>query len=153
MGLHDDIRLLAGAPLLSHLDADALRLLAFAADRRDLAAGAVLFAKGDRSDGGFVVASGAIALDTGRGGPVATVGPGGLVGRTALFTATRRPATATAVGASSVLHVPLSLMRRMLTEFPDAARRLEAEIARDIADTSEALERVRARLLAIGREG
>ena len=43
----------AAAPLFGSLNRDALRLLCFAADRRSLAAGERLFARGERGDGGF----------------------------------------------------------------------------------------------------
>ena len=62
MALEDDIATLAGAPLFHLLERDALRLVAFAAETRALRAGDVLFRRGDRSDGGHVVARGAIAL-------------------------------------------------------------------------------------------
>jgi len=154
MGLADDIRLLSSAPLLSLLEPEALRLLAFAADRRALEAGERLFAKGDPADGGYVVAQGTLALDPGDGEPVFTAGPGALVGRNALFAPGRRPATATAATPAGVLHISASLMRRMLAEFPDAPVRLRGAIAEDLAATMAALEGVRARLTAIdGKAG
>jgi CRP-like cAMP-binding protein len=149
MSLVDDITLLSRAPMLSHLDGEALRLLAFAADQRRLEAGEVLFRRGDLADGGYVVAQGALALDTGKGGPVFTAGPGALIGRTALFTTLRRPATATATAPTSVLHVSASLMRRMLEEFPAAAASMHAEAVEDLAATRTGLARVRERLLTI----
>ena len=63
MGLDDDIAILAAAPLFGFLDRDALRLLTFAAERRDLADGDLLFARGDPADGGFVVMAGTIRLE------------------------------------------------------------------------------------------
>jgi CRP-like cAMP-binding protein len=149
MSLVDDITLLSRAPMLSHLDGEALRLLAFAADRRELEPGEVLFYRGDPADGGYVVAQGALALDTGTGEPVFTAGPGALVGRTALFTPLRRPATATATARTGVLHVSSSLMRRMLAEFPAAALRMHAEAMEELAATQAGLARVRERLLAM----
>ena len=62
MSLEDDMALLATRALLAGMERDALRLLAFAAETRQLRAGDVLFRKGDVSDGGYVVASGAIAM-------------------------------------------------------------------------------------------
>jgi CRP-like cAMP-binding protein len=153
MSLSDDIALLSGAPLLSLLDPEALRLLAFASDRRALEPGEVLFRRGETADGGYVVAAGALALDAGRGEPPFSAGPGTLIGRTALFVPARRPATATALAPSGVLHVSQSLMGRMLREFPDAALRLREALADDLATTAADLGRVRARLLAIDGEG
>ncbi|KAA2237834.1 cyclic nucleotide-binding domain-containing protein [Salinarimonas soli] len=149
MALGDDITLLSRAPLLSLLDEEALRLLAFAADRRNLHAGEVLFHRGDPTDGGYVVVEGALALHARPGEPAFVAGPGDLVGRTALFTSMRRPATATAQSATSVLHVSASLMRRMLEEFPQAASRMHAVVAAELTATVEGLARVRERLVAM----
>ena len=78
MALEDDIAILSQAPLFNLLDRDALRLVAFAAENRTLRAGDMLFRKGDRSDGGYVVSRGAIALDASDDGSPATfiAGPG-----------------------------------------------------------------------------
>src|SRR4028119_97520 len=98
MALQHDIAILSRAPLFHLLNRDALRLVAFAAEGRSLRAGDVIFRKGDRSDGGYVVSRGAIALDADENSPSSTfiAGPGALIGQTALFAAIERPATATA---------------------------------------------------------
>ena len=62
MALDEDMALLARQPLLSLMERDALRLLAFAAESRILRAGDVLFRAGEPSDGAVLVVSGAIAL-------------------------------------------------------------------------------------------
>jgi len=46
------------------------------------------------------------------------------LGEIALFTETRRPATATALEPSTVLCIPRPLFIKMLDSFPDAARKL-----------------------------
>lgn len=146
MALDDDIEVLAGAPLFSLFPRDALRLLAFAAEGRTLREGEVLFRRGDRSDGGYVVTAGAVALD----GPASFVAErGALIGQTALFVPTARPATATAREPSSVLRVPPALMRRVLEEFPDAARGMLQAVQLEVSTLTGGLERVRRRLLAI----
>ena len=85
MALNDDIAFLARQPLLSLMDRDALRLVAFAAESRTLRAGDVLFRRGEGSDGAFLVVSGAVALsrdDDGR--PAEEIaGPGALIGELA----------------------------------------------------------------------
>ena len=58
MALDEDMALLARQPLLSLMDRDALRLLAFAAESRILRAGDVLFRAGEPSDGAVLVVSG-----------------------------------------------------------------------------------------------
>lgn len=151
MALDDDIAILSQAPLFNLLGRDALRLVAFASETRNLRAGDVLFRKGDRSDGGYVVSRGAIALDANEdGSPAAFVaGPGSLIGQAALFTRISRPATATAQEASTVIRVTPSLMRRVLEEFPDAAAAMQDVMAAELDRLSQGLERVRQKLIAI----
>ncbi|MBF9233073.1 cyclic nucleotide-binding domain-containing protein [Microvirga alba] len=154
MALEDDITILSGAPLFNLLDRDALRLVAFAAESRVLRAGDTLFRKGDRSDGGFVVVKGAIALDANDdGSPAAFIaGPGAVIGKAALFARIERPATATAREPSTVIRVSPSLMRRVLEEFPAAAAAMEQAMAEELTRLSRGLEQVRQKLIAIDGE-
>jgi CRP-like cAMP-binding protein len=154
MALQDDIATLSSAPLFSLLGADALRLVAFAAETRSLREGDVLFRKGDRSDGGYVVKNGAIALTPqGEGAPPAFVAEAGaVIGQAALFTRLTRSATATALAPSTVIRVSPSLMRRVLEEFPAGAAALRDIMEDELARLTQGLEGVRQRLLAIGGE-
>ena len=151
MALDDDIAILTGAPLFNLLDRDALRLVAFAAESRQLRAGDMLFRKGDKSDGGYVVSRGAIALDAQDDGSPATfiAGPGAVIGKAALFTRIERPATATAREPSTVIRVSPSLMRRVLEEFPSAAAAMQSAMSDELALLSRSLEVVRQKLMAI----
>src|SRR6478609_6355020 len=106
MSLEDDMALLARVAMLAGMERDALRLLAFAAETRQLRAGDVLFRKGDVSDGGYVVASGAIAMiEDDASTADAIIWAGGLIGEVALITETRRPATAIAREPTTVLRL------------------------------------------------
>ncbi|WP_210496354.1 cyclic nucleotide-binding domain-containing protein [Microvirga antarctica] len=151
MALDDDIAILTAAPLFTLLDRDALRLVAFAAESRQLRAGDMLFRKGDKSDGGYVVSRGAVALDAQDDGSPATfiAGPGAVIGRAALFTRIDRPATATAREPSTVIRVSPSLMRRVLEEFPQAALALQGAMAEELGRLNDSLEQVRQKLMAI----
>ena len=151
MALEDDIATLSRAPLFRLLDRDALRLVAFAAENRILRAGDVLFRKGDRSDGGYVVSRGAIALDARDDGSPATyiAGPSALIGQAALFARIARPASAAAREPSAVIRISPSLMRRVLEEFPDAASAMRDALADDLARLAQGMEGVRQRILAI----
>ncbi|MGJ3262963.1 MAG: Crp/Fnr family transcriptional regulator [Salinarimonas sp.] len=146
MSLDDDITLLAGAPLIGLIDRDGLRLLAFAADKRRLRQGEALFRKGDRAECGFVVAEGAIGLDIEGGKPVTVARAGDLIGAAALFAETRRPATATAREAASVIRLTRPLMRRVLEEYPRAAAGMHAILAAELESLTQDLMRVGARL-------
>ncbi|HEY8383903.1 MAG TPA: cyclic nucleotide-binding domain-containing protein [Microvirga sp.] len=154
MALEDDIAILSRAPLFNLLDRDALRLVAFAAENRTLRAGDVLFRRGDRSDGGYVVARGAVALDAQDDGSPATfiAGPSALIGQAALFTRIERPATASAREPSTVIRISPSLMRRVLEEFPQAAAAMQAAMAEDLLRLTEGLEGVRQQLLRIDND-
>ena len=150
MALENDIAALAGAPLFGARDPDALRLLAFAAESRDLRAGDVLFRKGDRSDGGYVVTRGTITLDAGDDGPAAvTAEPGALIGRTALFVRVQRAATATPGAPARVIRISPTLMRRVLEEFPSAVAVVRQAMIADLALFASELNAVRRRLLAL----
>ncbi|MCC5977192.1 MAG: cyclic nucleotide-binding domain-containing protein [Salinarimonas sp.] len=142
MSLDDDIAMLAQAPLLGLLDRDGLRLLAFAADRRRLRQGDVLFRKGDRSDAGYVVTEGEIGLDTGGGKPVIVARRGDLIGQTALIVRGHRPATATARAPSVVLRLSVSLIRRVLEEYPDVAVAMHAAISEELDAFNRDLARI-----------
>ena len=153
MALEDDIAILARAPLLGLMGRDALRLLAFAAEQRSLQTGEVLFRRGDRSDGGYVVTRGEIALDSaGDGSQPFTARSGTLIGQTALLVRSGRRANAIAREPSAVMRISPTLMRRVLEEFPASAAAIRAAIVKDLVALSEGLAGVRRRLEAIDAE-
>ncbi len=144
MALDNDIDVLARQPLLGLMPREALRLLAFAAETRLLRAGDVLFRRGDRAEGGYLVMTGAIALDPrDDGSPAAEVaGPGFLLGETALFTEAERAATAIARETTAVLKINRTVVTRVLGEFPEAAAVLHRAIADRVRTLSDELETV-----------
>jgi len=147
MALEDDIALLSRVAVLSGMERDALRLLAFSAETRQLTAGETLFRKGDVSDGGFVVARGAIALvQDDAQSPDAVVGPGTLIGEVALITETKRPMTAVAREASTVLRLSRAMFRRTLEEYPQMAERLAADLRQRVESLSSDLAGVKSTL-------
>lgn len=153
MGLDDDIAILAAAPLFGFMSRDALRLLSFAAERRSLAQGDVLFSRDERADGGFVVMAGTIELTPRRseGEPV-RIGRSGLIGQLALFLRETRPTEARAVTAAEVMRISPTLMRRVLEEFPDAAGAIHATLADDLVAFVGSLDGVRVKLDALATD-
>jgi CRP-like cAMP-binding protein len=143
LALDDTIGLLARAPIVGLFEQDALKLLAFSAETRRLRPGEALFNRGDRSDGGYVVTRGRIAMTSTEAAEPVVVGPSSLIGRLALFVRMQRPARAVALDAAEVLRISPTLMRRILTEFPTAADTMRAEIAADLAEFTAELERLR----------
>ena len=149
MGLDDNIGRLASNPAFAMIEPEALRLLAFSGDTLILRAGDVLFRRDEISNGGFVVLTGSVALDTsGHGASTARiVRPPGLIGEYALLTETRRPATAIAREPSTVLRISRPLFLRILQEFPESAERLRQSLSErlgqfigDLGSVREAFE-------------
>jgi CRP-like cAMP-binding protein len=144
MALDQEIARLKENPLLSLFDDEALRLIAFSSETRLLRGGDVLFRAGDASDGGFYVVSGTLNLE--GDGMEESHGPGALIGETALFAQTERPATAIAHGPATVRRIPRHLMRRILEEYPATADRLRSHLDAKLADAAVRLQRIDALL-------
>lgn len=152
MALEDDIVILQRQPLLGLMEHEALRLLAFSAESRILRAGDILFRKGEGSDGGYLVISGAVAISTAETGPTpATIaGPGTLLGELALFSAIERPATAMAREPTQVMKLSRAVMRRVLTEFPASAEAIAQAISTRLDVFQQEIDVVGRDLRAIG---
>ena len=154
MALDDDIALLSRQPLLGLMERDALRLVAFSAERRLLRAGDVLFRSGEPADGALLVISGAIALQAEDDGRPADdiVGAGALIGELAMFSAVTRPVTAIVREPAQVMRLSRSVMRRVLGEFPDSAQAVATEIAGRLRGFVGELGQVQRALRAIDGE-
>ena len=122
----------------SGISKEALRLLAFSAERKSLHAGDILISRGDPSDGAYLILSGSIGLQTrDDGGPSEKIiGPDHLIGETALIIETDQPASAIARQPSVVLFIPRSLFLRLLDEFPDVALKLRENFAKRLSQFS-----------------
>lgn len=147
MSLDDTLALLSEAELFELVERDALRLMAFAAETRRLRAGEYLFREGERSDGGYVVVSGALAVGREGSEAVTVAGRGALIGRISLFVRMKRPVSAMARERSEVLRISPTMMKRMLEEFPAAAIAIRDALADDLAGLSAGLDQAH-RLLA-----
>jgi CRP-like cAMP-binding protein len=144
MTIEDDISFFERVPTLSLLGRQALRIIAIGAETRYIHGGEVLFSAGEEADGAFVVQEGQFVLEAGGAEEEVTVGPFTLLGETALFTETRRPATATALEPSTVLRIPRPLFIKMLDTFPDAARKLRDTLATRLDQSARDISSVRA---------
>ena len=143
MAVDNTIAVLRRVPVIGLFEDEALRVIANVADPRRLRPGEVLFRQGDRSDGGYVVTAGAVAV--GREGDdeeAALLGPGSLIGQVALFLRMQRPATAVAREPTSVLRVSPTLMKRVLQEYPSAADGMAEVLSRDLEALAAGLGRV-----------
>jgi CRP-like cAMP-binding protein len=153
VSLDADIEALARAPFIGEIGRDALRLIAFSAERLELRAGDILFDKGEAAAGGYVVESGRLVLLPGEGRPEHEVGPGTLIGEMALIVEGTRPVTAIARARSRLFVIPRALFRRMLDEFPEIAEVLRQRLAERMAADREALDAVRTRLDVLDLRG
>ncbi len=128
MSVENDIRNLSQIPMFGVLEDDARRLIAFSAETRILRASDILFRRGDRSDCGYVLTSGVIALDTRDDGAAGNLisTPFTLIGELALISETERPMTAIARQPSTVLKIPRTLFHRVLRDYPASALNMRA---------------------------
>ena len=143
MAIDDDISFLERVPTLSLLGRQALRILAIGAETRYIHSGEVLFKRGEEADGAYVIQDGRFKLSSNDGDEL-TVGPCTLLGEVALFSETRRPATARALEPSTVLRIPRFLFVRMLDSFPEAARKLREILAARLDQATREISNVRA---------
>ncbi|MGM4912268.1 cyclic nucleotide-binding domain-containing protein [Rhizobium sp. 768_B6_N1_8] len=138
MSLSDDIHLLAQLPLFKDMNDDQLRLIAFGADRRVIAAGQMLFRQGSPAESAYVITSGSLELSvTGSDGMARTeaiAGAGALISELALITLVERKFTAIAREDTGIIRITRALFLRLIEEYPSAARIMENRIRDSIAD-------------------
>jgi CRP-like cAMP-binding protein len=147
MSLESDVRRMAATRPFSLLPREAVQLLAFSCERRNLKAEEKLFAAGEAADCAFLVLSGEIFLVAGS--EERRVSRGGLIGETALAAEVLRGADARASVDTSLLRVPRDVFRRVLTEFPDAAAKVHASAAARTRQLIGRLEALRARAFEV----
>ena len=148
MALSDDIHLLSQVTLFRELNEDQLRLLAFGAERRAIAAGQELFREGSPAECAFVVARGTFELyatDRGAARLHDVAVPGTLLSELALVTMVERKFTAVAVEDAEVLRVTRTLFHRLLEEYPQVGGMVEARIRDSILATASAAAGLRGR--------
>ncbi|HEY8268702.1 MAG TPA: cyclic nucleotide-binding domain-containing protein [Xanthobacteraceae bacterium] len=146
MALDTDIDLLASVPALSLLGPEALRILAISAQAQEIKADDTLYKEGEPADCGFVVASGAFALQRARDGHEGVlVRQGALLGETALMIGTTWSGSAIAVETSTVLRIPRTVFLRVLEGVPEGAERLRRYIAERLAVTIDEIDALRPR--------
>jgi CRP-like cAMP-binding protein len=140
MARDEDINILKELELFAVFEQDALELLAVSAEPQRLRAGDVLFRPNETSDGGYILKTGSIALQSqDNGGPAERiVRPLALLGEIALVAATRRPIGAMVREPSVVLKVSRAVFHEVLEQFPTTSARVHAL--------------VRARLMAFSKQ-
>lgn len=145
MTLDDDIEIIASAQLFDALKPEQLRLLAFGAERLRFNAGRTIYREGDRADCGFVIASGQINLYKvvdGQEQAIKTVAPGNILGEMALLTETQRLTGAIAETDSEVIRINRALFARMLSEYPETAAAIHAELSQRLQEFIDEIARL-----------
>ncbi len=137
-------------PVFARLGNGALRSLAIAAESYSIQPGEVLFTVGETADGAYIVQEGTVGLTAERGDEI-VVGPGTLLGESALLAETKRPATATAREACKALRISRATFLKVLDSYPDAARRLRDVLAAHTDQWAREMENIRAALTPMKR--
>jgi CRP-like cAMP-binding protein len=147
MSLEQDIVRLARTRPFDLLPRDALKLIAFSAERKTFPAGRILFEQGDEADGAYFILSGAVALIVhGKAeSEQRIVGPGALVGEMAMFAPIARPVSARAQEDTIALRISRDLMTRVLGEYPRETASIRAALAERTRRITAELEAVRRR--------
>ncbi|PKQ05094.1 MAG: cyclic nucleotide-binding protein [Alphaproteobacteria bacterium HGW-Alphaproteobacteria-12] len=155
MSLEPAVALLQRLDLFAGLDPVRLEVVAFTCERREFAAGAVLFATGEDADSAYLLLEGEgvmLVHDEVEGPKALRLDTGDLVGETALFEPGLRRTTVRAVTPLYTLRIGRDMFQRLLGEFPEMA----ASVAGRLSDRLEAmgaeLEALKARLAGTRRE-
>jgi CRP-like cAMP-binding protein len=149
MALTDDIDRLSRTRPFSLLPREAVQLIAFAAEKRMIAANESLFEEGDAGDCGYFVLSGSIVL-TARArndNRMRVAETGALIGENAMIAETARPCGARAKENSVVLRIPRQVFHRVLGEFPKEAIRIRENLALRTRKIARELEELRLRTI------
>ena len=134
MALADDIRVLSQAPVFSSLSEEALRLVAFGAEKKVLVPGQMLFQEGAPAESAYIVVSGRIAVHaSGMREAERFVEPGALLSELGLITRVERKFSAIAETEVEVMRITRALFRRLIEEYPEAATVVEDRIRDNIA--------------------
>ncbi|MEO0497761.1 MAG: Crp/Fnr family transcriptional regulator [Pseudomonadota bacterium] len=160
--MDDEIAFLARVPFFAGFNAEHLRLLAFGAEKRRLAAGEYLFHEGDLADGAYILLRGELAIlapdDVDRGSGSNTRRSdqvvhrhqaGAIVEPMTLISLSKRQHDAVCSGDSEVLRISRALFIRMLGEYPGLAVMLRDRVGNELAGFVGKLDGVLQRMEAI----
>lgn len=122
---------LRSIPALASYAPEDLELLAYIATLRGFAAGEVLMKEGAEGDACFLIVRGAVAVTrAGNPTPLATLGPGALVGQLALLDRAPRNATVTSAASdTAALEVRADAFVNLVRAFSPVALRFQEQVA------------------------
>lgn len=127
---------LKSVPLFSQCSTAELREIGRIADEVTVPAGRILATEGHYGAELFVVVAGTATVSR-QGHPVATVGPGHVVGEMAVLAKQPRNATVTAETDLDVLVLTRGGLDQLLDDIPGLAKRLLYEVSARVAGTGD----------------
>ncbi len=133
------MRVLLGAPVLDGVDTSTVRILAFAGDQQRFAAGEAVMRQGETGDTCCFILEGSATVVVGDGAArkvVATLGPGEVVGETALLLDTPRTATVTAESDLLILSLSRDLFYDLLRKDGKFGLAVMRSLARRMVDAT-----------------
>lgn len=142
MALQDDVKLFAMQPALRVFHGDALRFLAFSSEELTVQTGEVLFRKGDKAGGAYLIRYGQMSLVTTDTTETQELFSGDLVDESALLADVRYRATGIARAPTSLIYIPRAAVQRVLQEYPDLIELWENDIITRLHDVKATLEKV-----------
>ena len=140
-------------PLFADLPSDDLAILSSAASRRVLADGEALFEQGQPARNLYVVQRGSLVLraeDDGGSVIVESLGPGDIVGWSAMREGATTLSTGRALGVSEIVAIPVEPIVELVTGGGAGSRQLFQRI---VGLAAGHLETAWGQLLQVGREG
>lgn len=117
-------------PALATYSAEDLELLAYIASLKSFAAGETLMTEGSLGDACWLVVQGSVAVTRAPSrSPLATLGPGALVGQLALLDRAPRNATVTATTSTAALEVRADAFANLVRASSPVALRFQLQVA------------------------
>jgi CRP-like cAMP-binding protein len=133
--LEDDARRLRDFPAFAKFSDKDLKRLVSAAHRTSTSGPWPLIQEQTPSDSCYILLSGEVGVFVGHD-RVAVVGPGEVIGESALRRGKLRNATVTTTGKADVLHIARDDLDRLLKEIPALRETMDATVARHMPEAT-----------------
>lgn len=143
MALTEDLEVLRKTPLFASLPDEALRLLAFGADKQRIFAGETLFRQDEEANCAYVIVSGEVEIlsQSGDNEPVSMgkYSRASLIGELALIAPQERQFSVKALNEVSLIQVDREVFQRLMREYPQLAELLQQRIKQNLENLTEKL--------------
>ncbi|GAC1396036.1 MAG: hypothetical protein NVS4B6_18700 [Mycobacterium sp.] len=133
----DDARRLRDFPAFAKFSDNDLKRLVEASHRTSTSGPWPLIREQTPSDACYILLSGEVAVYVGQE-RVAVLGPGEVIGESALRQGKLRNATVTTIGKAAVLHIARDDLNRLLAEVPALRETMDATVARHVPGAATA---------------